>query len=182
MQHDQESRTANLLRDQARKLQDRSEFIEDSKIFQDPESPSSSGSAHVPHQARIASSSRKSRRGSRMPRNTREDMGIRGNVFDFQLLRRIPDELHNNSRNLVRVLGREGIEKRESGEPLQSIPLPCFQERARENSLDGRNCPMPMTNHAAGIGTCTQSCTTIPSYPSSEMHLGQFPDHTEFQS
>ena len=39
-----------------------------------------------------------------------------------------------------------------------------------------------MTNHAAGIGTFTQSYMTIPSYPSSEMHLGKFPDHTEFQS
>ena len=39
-----------------------------------------------------------------------------------------------------------------------------------------------MTNHAAGIGACTKSGMTIPSYPSSEMHLGKFPDHTEFQS
>ena len=39
-----------------------------------------------------------------------------------------------------------------------------------------------MTNHAAGIGTCTQSGKTIPSYPSSEMHLGKFPDHTGLQS
>ena len=39
-----------------------------------------------------------------------------------------------------------------------------------------------MTHHAAGIGTCTQSDMTIPSYPSSEMHLGKSPDHTEFQS
>ena len=39
-----------------------------------------------------------------------------------------------------------------------------------------------MTNSAAGIGTCTQRGTTISSFPSSEMHLGKFPDHTEFQS
>ena len=36
--------------------------------------------------------------------------------------------------------------------------------------------------HAAGIGTCTQSGMTIPSYLSSEMRLGKFTDHTEFQS
>ena len=36
--------------------------------------------------------------------------------------------------------------------------------------------------HAAGIGTCIQSGMTIPSYLSSEMHLGTFPDHTEVQS
>ena len=38
-----------------------------------------------------------------------------------------------------------------------------------------------MTNHAVGIGTCTQ-CMTIPSYLHSEMHLHKFPDQTEFQS
>ena len=37
------------------------------------------------------------------------------------------------------------------------------------------------TNHAAGIGTFTQSGMTIP-HPSSEMHLGKFHDHSEFQS
>ena len=46
-------------------------------------------------------------------------------------------------------------------------------------SLHDRNCLKSMTNHAAGIGTCTQSGMTIPSYRSSEMHLGKFPDHTE---
>ena len=65
---------------------------------------------------------------------------------------------------------------------MQSIPLPCFHERAMEKSPDDRNFPMSMTNHATGIGTCTQSGMTIPSYPSSEMHLGKFPDHKEFQS
>ena len=39
-----------------------------------------------------------------------------------------------------------------------------------------------MTNHAAGMETCTQIGITIPSYRSSEMHLGKFPDHMEFQS
>ena len=39
-----------------------------------------------------------------------------------------------------------------------------------------------MAHHAAGIGTCTQSGMTIPSHPSSEMHLVKFSDHTEFQN
>ena len=39
-----------------------------------------------------------------------------------------------------------------------------------------------MAHHAAGIGTCTQSDMINPSHPSSEMHLGRFPDHTEFKS
>ena len=41
MQHDQESRTVSVLQDQVRRLQERLEFIEDSKIFQDSDSPSS---------------------------------------------------------------------------------------------------------------------------------------------
>ena len=81
------------------------------------------------------------------------------------------------------VLRREGIEKSGSEELLQSIPLHCFQERARQKNLDGGICPMSMASYpAAGIRTCTQSSMTIRSYPSSEMHLGNFPDHTEFQS
>ena len=77
---------------------------------------------------------------------------------------------------------REGIEKVESEEPLQSIPLLCFWGRAREKSLDDRNCLKSMTHHAPGIGTCTRSGMTIPSHPSSQIHLEKFLDHTEFQS
>ena len=39
-----------------------------------------------------------------------------------------------------------------------------------------------MTHHAAGVGTCSQSGLINPSHPSSQMHLGKFPDRTEFQS
>ena len=88
MQHDQESRTMSLLRDQVRQLEERLEFIEDLKIFQDPDSPSSFGSAHVSRQALITSSSRKPSRESRMQRNTREDVSIPGNV----LIVNLPDE------------------------------------------------------------------------------------------
>ena len=185
MQHDQETRRMSLLRDQVRKLQERLEFIEVSKIFQDPDSPSSFGSAHVSHQALITRSSRKPSRESRTHRNTRENMSIPGNVFDRQPARRVPEELHNDSRNLATSSGiqrREGIEKSGSEEPLQPKPLPCFSGRAREKKLDDRNRLMSMTNSAAGIGTCTQSGMTIPSFPSSEMHLCRFPDQTEFQS
>ena len=38
----------------------------------------------------------------------------------------------------------------------------------------GKQEEMSMTNHAAGIGTCTQSGMINPSHPSSEMHLGKF--------
>ena len=90
----------NLLQDQVRRLQERLEFIEDSKIFQDPDSPSSFGSAHVPHQSLITSSSREPSRKSRIERNTREDMSIPGNVFDCQPARRDPDDERNNSSNV----------------------------------------------------------------------------------
>ena len=97
LQHDQESRTVSFLRGQNRKLQERLEFIEDSKIFQDPDSPSSFGSAHVAHPALIPSSSKKPGRESRMQRNTREDMSIPKSVFDCQA-RRLLEELYDDSR------------------------------------------------------------------------------------
>ena len=175
----------NLLRDQVRRLQERLEFIEDSRIVQDPDSPSSYGSTHISHQAHITSSSRKPNREPRTPRIARADVSISGDASDCQPARCDPDELHNNSNNVATSsvnLRREGIEKRGNEEPLQSIPQLCFQVKARTYGLDGRSCLTSMTNHAAGIGTCTQSDMTIPSYPSSPMHLGKFPELTEFES
>ena len=109
-------------------------------------------------------------------------MSIPGSVFDCQPARRVPEELHNDSRNLDTPSGiqrREGIEKSGSEEPLQSIHFTLLCGRSEGKNLDHRNCPKSMTHHAAGIGTCTQSGITIPSYLSAEMHLGRFPDHTE---
>ena len=54
MQHDQESRTVSPLRYQVRRLLDRLEYIEDSKIFYDPDSPSSYDNTYVPHQDLIS--------------------------------------------------------------------------------------------------------------------------------
>ena len=69
-----------------------------------------------------------------------------------------------------------------SEEQLQPIPLTCFSGRWKGKSLDDRNCSKSVTHHAAGIGTCTQCGMLIPSHPSTEMHLGKCPNHTEFQS
>ena len=85
----------------------------------------------------ITSSSRKPSREVGMPRNTRENMSVPGHNFFFycQQARRDPDELHDDSRNLAAssaIQRREGIEKSESEEPLQTIPLPCFSVQARE--------------------------------------------------
>ena len=81
MQQAQESRTVSLSRDQIQNLQDQVEFLEDSKVFQDPDSPSSFGSAHVSHQTLIPSSAKNLGRKSRMQRNTRQDVSIPGSVF-----------------------------------------------------------------------------------------------------
>ena len=89
--------------------------------------------------------------------------------------------LRNLATSLA-ILRTEGIEKSESEEPLQSIPKSCFSFGSIQKSLAGGKCPVSMTNHAAGIGTCTQSGMTTPSYLSSEMHLQKFHDQTEFQS
>ena len=180
-QHDHESRTVSLLQDQVRRLQERSEFIEDSKIFQDPDSPSSFDSAHVLHQALITSSSRKPSRESRMQRTTREDMRIPGNVFDCQPARRDPDDLHNNPSNLATspgVLRREGIEKSGSEEPLQSILLPCFQERARQK----KSRLWKLSYVYDKLPFCGYWDLYSEWHASSEMHLVKFPDHKEFQS
>ena len=158
-QHDQESSTLSLLRDQVRRLQKLLVYIEDSKIFHDPDSPSSYDSTYVLHQALTTSSSRKPSREVGMLRNTLENMCFPGKVFDCQHARRAHDELHSDSRNLATPTGikrREGIEKSGSEEPLQWIPLSCFQGRARQKRPDGGKCRVSMTDHAAGIGTCTQ--------------------------
>ena len=74
----------SLLRDHVRRLQERLEFIEDSRIFQDPDPPNSYDSTHISHQAHITSSSSKSSRESRTPRIAWADMSISGDVSDCQ--------------------------------------------------------------------------------------------------
>ena len=64
-------------------------------------------------------------------------MSLPRNFFNCQPARRVPEELHDDSRNLAtpsEIHRREGIEKSGSEEPLQSIPLPCISVRAREKS------------------------------------------------
>ena len=125
---------------------------------------------------------KKPSRESRMQRNTREDMSIPRSFFDSQPARRVLEESYNHSKILAASSGiqkREGIQK--SGSCQQCLYL-VFRQKLEKKSLDDRNCLQPMTHHAAGAGTCAQSDMTIPSHPSSEMHLGKFSVHTEFQS
>ena len=154
-----------LLRDQGRRLQERLEYIDDSKIFHDLDSPSGYDSTHVPHQALITSSSRKPSHEVGMLRNTRENMSIPGNVFDRQHAQRDPDDFstiqeiwqhHWESLTMSRIVRKEGIENSGSEEPLQSMRLPCFSITAR-TQMSGRQLSlMSVTNHALGICTCTQ--------------------------
>ena len=135
MQQDQESRTASLQRDQIRKLQERLEFIQDLTIFQGPHLPSSLGSAHVSHQALITPSSRKPGRESRMQRNTWCDMSIPGNDNQNQSASRVPEELHNDSRNLAtssEIHRREGMEKSVSENHCNQYIYLAFREKQRK--------------------------------------------------
>ena len=114
-QHDQESRTVSL-------------------FLYDPDSPSSFALPTFLIKLLLL----RVQESLGMPRNTRENMSIPGNVFDRQHARRDPEELHNVSRNLaisLAILRTEGIEKSGSEEPLQSILLPCFSRKARGSSL-----------------------------------------------
>ena len=174
MQHGRESQTVSLFRDQVRKLQEQLDFLKDEKEFHDPDSSSSSGRSHVPHQPLIASSSRrKPSRESGLLRNTREEVSIPGNVFACQLVRQNLGELCNDSGNLAtssRMNRRDGVEKSESRESVQG------------KSRDSGDCPMRSThNHSWCIGTFTQSgMTNYRCYQTPEMHLGKIPDHTDF--
>ena len=80
MQQKRDPDTVSQLLTQIKELQDKVDFLSDAREFHDPESGSSSGQSHVPNQHRIISSSMR-RPSCDSPRNTRDDMSIRGNVF-----------------------------------------------------------------------------------------------------
>ena len=120
---------------------------------------------YVPHQALITSSSRKPSREVGMPRNTRENMSIPGNVFDCQHARRDPEELHNYSRNLATPSGItddvEDSEKRRNWENWErrTIAINTFTllfSKSKEKKSRRQISLMSMTNHVLGIWTCTQ--------------------------
>ena len=97
----------------------------------------------------------------------------------------MPEELHNDSRNLATLSGiqrREEIEKSGSEKTIATNTFTLFF-RKRKGKMPGRQMSLKsMSHHAAGIGTCTQSGMINPRHSSSEMHLGKFLNHTEFQS
>ena len=105
-----------------------------------------------------------------MLRHTREDMSIPGNVsivnmldeiiWIFQWFRKFGNT--NGNRWWCRRFReqKELIKVRAKSHWINTYTL-LFDE-SKTKCLDGGTCPMSMTNHAVGIGTCTQ-CMTIPS-------------------
>ena len=152
-------------------------MLKTQKIFCDPDSPSSYDSTYVPHQALVTSSSKEPIREVGMLRNTREYMGIIGHVFD----RRHPRRDHDEISELFKKFGKT-IENR----------WPCrgFWQKKELRIVGAMNhCNqylylglVSMTNHAAGVGTCTQKW-----HDNSDLSLfgdasEKIPDQTEFQS
>ena len=89
--------TVSQLLTQLRELQDKIDFLSDAREFHDPELGSSSGQSHVPNQHRIISSSmRRPSCVSGAPRKTRDDMSIRGNVFEDLPAQVHPKEFFEN--------------------------------------------------------------------------------------
>ena len=119
-----------------------------------------------------------------MLRNTRDGLSIPENVFDCWHARRDPDEFFKWFKKFGDIIGYS--ENRRNWEKWERRTIAVntfilFLGTSKTKGLNGGKRPKFMTNHAAGVGTCTQGMT-IPSYLSSEMHLQKFPDQTKFQS
>ena len=97
------------------------------------------------------------------------DISILGNVFDCQAAPRVPQESHNDSRNLATSSGihrREGIEKSGSENHCNQYLYLAFPEKQRKKS--GR-----------------QQLSEVHDSPCRgyrDLYLGKFSDHAEFQS
>ena len=136
---------------------------------------------YVPHQALITSSSiGKPSREIGMPRNTRENMSILGNVFDCQQARRDPEELHNDSRNLTTPSGIdddvEDSEKRRNWEQWErrAIAINTFTllfSKSEEKKSRRQNKSHVYDYTCFGYSDLYSSGMTIPSYLTSGMHL-----------
>ena len=159
----------------------RSELILDSKEFHDPDSSSSSSRSHIPHQSRIATSSR--RKLSREYKSC-EIHEKKWKILETFVPANLFDKILTNYAMIIEIWQHESrVQKKdryEKGEDNTNALLSWESER--EKSRDSGDCSLfAINNHAAGVRTCTQSGMTIPSYPSWDMHLGNFPDHTELQ-
>ena len=85
-----------------RESQDKVNFLSDARKFHDPDSGSSPGTSHVPHQPLITSSSRrKPSRDSGLLHDTRNGMGIQGNVLEDLPAREGPPESETRATGFV---------------------------------------------------------------------------------
>ena len=179
----QESRSVSLLRDQVRKLQERLEFIEDSKIFND-----------LTHRTVLAVPTFRIKLSSpRAPGSlvaNRECSEIQERIWVFPeafLIVNLPDECLRNYTLIHEIWQHhreftEGKELRKVGVKNhcnQYLYLAFRQERGKKSRW--QKLPYVYHQPCRGNWTCIQSGMTLPSYPSSEMHLGRFHNHTEFQ-
>ena len=118
---------------QFKDFQDKVNFLSDAREFHALDSRSSSGRSHVPNQPRVVSSStRQPSRDSGVPRNTRDDLSIRGNVCEDILAQVHPKEFFEIQR-----IWRHHLR----GQPVTTIPIRCFQRRARCKSHEGGKVP-----------------------------------------
>ena len=124
----------SLLGNQIRRLQKLLVQIEDSKIFYDPDSPSSYDNTAFLIKLSLP-------RVQESLTAKLECCEIHEKIRVFQetfLIVNMLDEVlmnYNDSRILATLLGilrTEGIEKSESEDPLQSTPLSCSEIRARQ--------------------------------------------------
>ena len=119
-------------------------------------------------------------RGSVLPAITRNTLGNSGNVLGFPTARKgSSSAIFENSRRPSSSYGGNGLESSEKNlglrrevmrEPQDSSNVvPCFQRGA------------DLSDHTGGSYS-HDGVIDYPRFPISEMHLGKFPDSTEFQS
>ena len=99
---------------------------------------------------------------------------IRGNVFEDPLAQENPTSSMNRN-----VRTGKCLEKKLTSHSMTTIPIPCFQRRARCKSHESANCHFLMTgNDASG----TYSQYGMMNYAGYQIPVGKFPVSTLFQS
>ena len=127
------------------KLQEQLKFIKDSKEFHDPDSPSSSGSTHVPHQHRIASSSKKERAANPDCREIHEEIRV---FLQTLLIAILLDKMLTNCTMISWIWrphrewqGKKAMGKLRTESQCKQYLWLAFRWKAGPTSLDRGNCP-----------------------------------------
>ena len=162
----------NQLVSEIQELQNKVNSLTDARDFHDPEGPRSPGASHVPTRPlTIPSRSEKPSREPAMPNDTRNAMGISGNVFESLPAREGQfSPRFENSRNLALS--------------------PCEMKQDSRMRRDAQSSTIPNPSQEGVQGPLFHSGGTYsrngvmyyPRFSILEMHLGTFPDPMEFQS